>query len=83
MEKFAFEAGARIILDRKRYRLLNEVTIDGVACWQIVPVLPTPMEGPTSGAVVEHRRKTDLEAWLANGRLEFDDERDDDTPRDA
>ncbi|MBM1170606.1 Mu transposase C-terminal domain-containing protein [Microvirga arabica] len=80
MESFAFEEGVRILLDKKRYRLLNEIAIEGIPHWQMVPVNAVSLHGPTRGAVIERQRTSDLETWFANGTVEFDLERDEDTP---
>lgn len=83
MEKYRFEQGARIIIDGKRYRLLSEVSVVGEQVWQFMPIVNETPDGSFKNALVERASERDLQKWLAEGKLEFDSERDGDTPQQA
>jgi putative transposase len=79
MEKFTFKEGIRILIDGKRYRLLNQVSVDEQLIWQMVPEGLNTFVGPNRGAIVESAPLSDMFQWYGLGKLTFDDERDTDT----
>jgi putative transposase len=86
VQSFAFEPGCRLLIREdllapfRRYRLLSEVSIDGVAHSQLLPMQGAARIGEATGAVIAHRVTAELVAGLSTGLVEFDDERDEDTP---
>lgn len=70
MQKYSFDQGARIVVDGKRFRLLNAVQIGGRRHWQAHPI------GVGAQPIVACFDLCELEARLANGSLEFDIEQD-------
>lgn len=86
MQTFVFGPGCRLLIREdlqapfRRYRLLNEIPIDGVAHSQLVPMQAAAGLGELTAAIISNTPTAELIAGLANGLVEFDDERDDDTP---
>jgi putative transposase len=80
MERFTFKEGVRISIEGKRYRLLNEISIDGALYWQMIPEGVSSLPRSTFGAIVGKAPLTEMLEQYAQGKLVFDDERDCDSP---